>query len=83
LTERRIVIPGELVTDQRKKLGAHVYVVEGKILSDCMGLVEEGVGLGGDMRFAASELSRLRGNPPPAENSPENPPAPTPDPATR
>src|SRR3989344_5074525 len=38
---KRIVIPGELVTEERKKLGSHVFVSEGKIYSDSMGLVND------------------------------------------
>jgi exosome complex component RRP4 len=39
LMEKKLVVPGELVTDQRKRLGNHVYLREGKIFSDCVGLV--------------------------------------------
>src|SRR3989344_6923350 len=38
---KRIVIPGELVTEERKKLGSHVFVREGKIYADSMGLVND------------------------------------------
>ncbi|HIH10035.1 MAG TPA: hypothetical protein HA254_05205 [Candidatus Diapherotrites archaeon] len=38
---KRLVIPGELVTEERKKLGSHVFVREGKIYSDSMGLVND------------------------------------------
>ncbi len=38
---KRIVIPGELVTEERKKLGSHVFVRDGKIYSDSMGLVND------------------------------------------
>ncbi len=38
---KRIVIPGELVTEERKKLGSHVFVREGKIYSDSIGLVND------------------------------------------
>ncbi len=38
---KRIVIPGELVTDKRKRLGTHVYIKEGKIYSDSVGLVND------------------------------------------
>ena len=38
---KRLVIPGELVTEDRKKLGSHVFVREGKIYSDAMGLVND------------------------------------------
>ncbi|MCR4368774.1 MAG: RNA-binding protein, partial [archaeon] len=38
---KRIVIPGELVTEERKKLGGHVFVREGKIYSDSIGLVND------------------------------------------
>jgi exosome complex component RRP4 len=36
---KKIVIPGELVTEERKRIGTHVYLREGKIYSDCIGLV--------------------------------------------
>jgi exosome complex component RRP4 len=38
---KRLVIPGELVTEERKKLGSHVFVREGKIYSDSIGLVND------------------------------------------
>ncbi len=38
---KRIVVPGELVTEERKKLGSHVFVREGKIYSECLGLVND------------------------------------------
>lgn len=38
---KRLVIPGELVTEERKKLGSHVFVREGKIYSDSVGLVND------------------------------------------
>ncbi|MEM0359970.1 MAG: exosome complex protein Rrp4 [Candidatus Diapherotrites archaeon] len=41
MTERKIVVPGELLTDQRKKLGEHVFVEEGKAYSDSLGLAEQ------------------------------------------
>ncbi|MCD6479018.1 MAG: hypothetical protein J7L44_03995 [Candidatus Diapherotrites archaeon] len=36
----RLVIPGELVTEKRMKLGPHVFVEKGKIYSDTLGLVK-------------------------------------------
>lgn len=38
---KRLIIPGELVTEERKKLGSHVFVREGKIYSDSIGLVND------------------------------------------
>lgn len=38
---KRLVIPGELVTEERKKLGSHVFVNEGKVYSDALGLVND------------------------------------------
>lgn len=38
---KRIVIPGELVADQRKRLGSNVYVADGKIYSKVLGISEE------------------------------------------
>lgn len=39
--EKKIVVPGELVTEQRKRLGTHVYIREGRIYSDVLGLVHD------------------------------------------
>ncbi len=36
---KMIVVPGELVTEERKKLGQHVFVEEGMVYSDCLGIV--------------------------------------------
>ncbi len=38
---KKLVIPGELVTEERKKLGGHVFVREGKIYSDSLGLYND------------------------------------------
>ncbi|MDO8634138.1 MAG: hypothetical protein Q7K34_02485 [archaeon] len=38
---RRIVVPGELVTSERKRIGKHVYLRDGSIFSDSVGLVSE------------------------------------------
>ncbi len=38
---KRLVVPGELVTEERKKLGSHVFVRDGKIYSDSIGLVND------------------------------------------
>ncbi|MFH1255713.1 MAG: exosome complex protein Rrp4 [Candidatus Diapherotrites archaeon] len=38
---KKIVVPGELVTEERKRAGSHVYMQEGKIYSDVLGLVNE------------------------------------------
>lgn len=38
---RRIVVPGELVTEERKRIGRHVFLRDGKIFSDSVGLVSE------------------------------------------
>ena len=35
---KKVVIPGELVTADRKKIGQHVFVKDGKIYSDSLGL---------------------------------------------
>ncbi|MDD5148400.1 MAG: exosome complex protein Rrp4 [Candidatus ainarchaeum sp.] len=37
--KKRIVIPGELVSEERKKVGPHVFVENGKIYSDSLGLI--------------------------------------------
>ena len=41
LSEKKVVIPGELVTEERIKLGSHVFVENGKVYSDALGLVYE------------------------------------------
>lgn len=38
---KRIVVPGELVTEERKRLGQHVFIQNGKVFSDCLGLVND------------------------------------------
>lgn len=38
---KRIVIPGELVSDQRKRLGGNVFVSNGKIYSKVLGISDE------------------------------------------
>ena len=38
---KRIVIPGELITDQRKKVGENVFIKENKIYSSVLGLLNE------------------------------------------
>lgn len=40
-TEKKIVIPGEIITDQVKKLGTNVYLENGKIYSSVIGLLSE------------------------------------------
>ena len=35
---KKIVIPGDIVTEERKRLGIHVFVENGKIYSDCLGI---------------------------------------------
>ena len=38
---KTIVVPGELVTQERKRLGQNVFLREGKIYSDSLGFVSE------------------------------------------
>jgi len=38
---KRIVVPGEIVTEERKRLGEHTFLRDGKIYSDCVGIAEE------------------------------------------
>ncbi len=38
---RRIVVPGELVSADRKRIGKHVFLKDGKIFADSVGLVSE------------------------------------------
>lgn len=33
-----IVVPGDLVTEERKKLGQHVFIEDGKVYSDALGI---------------------------------------------
>jgi exosome complex component RRP4 len=40
-TTKRIVTPGELITDQRKKLGDNIYIKENKIYSSVLGILNE------------------------------------------
>ena len=37
---KRIVVPGELITEERKKAGENVYVREGKIYSEALGIAD-------------------------------------------
>jgi len=37
---KKIVVPGELVTEQRKRSGEHVYTFNGKIYSDVVGMTD-------------------------------------------
>ena len=36
--KKKIVVPGDLVTEQRKRLGKHVFTENGKIYSDALGI---------------------------------------------
>ncbi len=36
--QKKIVIPGELITDQRKRLGQHTFIENGKVYSDSLGI---------------------------------------------
>ncbi len=38
ILRKKIVVPGELVTEERKRVGAHVFVENGKVYSDCLGI---------------------------------------------
>jgi len=38
---KRIVIPGELITDKRKKVGENIFIHENKIYSSVLGLLNE------------------------------------------
>lgn len=42
MTSKKIVVPGELLTIERKKLGEHVFIRNGSIYSDCLGIASEG-----------------------------------------
>lgn len=39
--EKKIVVPGELITDERRRLGDHVFLRDGKIYSDALGIAEK------------------------------------------
>ena len=39
--KRKLVVPGEVVTKEQKKLGSHVFLSEGKIVSDALGFISE------------------------------------------
>jgi len=41
LSEKRIVVPGELLTEERKRTGDHVFIDEGKVYSDSLGLMQQ------------------------------------------
>lgn len=36
--KKMIVVPGDLVTEERKKLGQHVFIENGKVYSDALGI---------------------------------------------
>ena len=36
--KKMIVVPGDLVTEERKKLGQHVFIEDGKVYSDALGI---------------------------------------------
>ncbi len=38
---KKVVIPGELLSEERKKLGANVYVFDGKIYSRVLGITDD------------------------------------------
>lgn len=40
--KKKIVVPGELLTEERKKLGQHVFVENGKVYSDALGITYPG-----------------------------------------
>jgi exosome complex component RRP4 len=41
-TAKRIVVPGEVLSEERKKLGSNVFIKNGKIISNALGLLNEG-----------------------------------------
>ncbi|MFH0955106.1 MAG: KH domain-containing protein [Candidatus Micrarchaeota archaeon] len=38
---KKIVVPGELLTEERKRMGEHVYASQGKIFSDTLGIFQD------------------------------------------
>ena len=38
---KKIVVPGEVITEQRKRMGEHVYSSNGKIYSDVVGITDQ------------------------------------------
>ena len=41
MTEKKIVVPGELLTEQRKRIGEHVFIDSGKAYADTLGLLQQ------------------------------------------
>jgi len=41
MTEKKIVVPGDLLTEQRKKLGTNVYMHNDKVYSSVVGILSE------------------------------------------
>ena len=41
MNEKKIVLPGDLISDQRKKLGSNVYQQDNKIYSSVIGILHE------------------------------------------
>ena len=41
MSDRKIVVPGELVTEGRKRIGDHIFLEDGKAYSDTLGLLEQ------------------------------------------
>ncbi len=39
---KKIVVPGEVLSEDRKKIGSHVFMENGKLVSDCLGIYSEG-----------------------------------------
>lgn len=39
MLKKKIVVPGELIAEERKRLGQHVFVENGRVYSDCLGIV--------------------------------------------
>lgn len=38
-SEKRVVIPGEVITEERKRTGSHVFVENGRVISETLGIV--------------------------------------------
>ena len=37
---KRIVVPGEVLTEEKKRIGTHVFIADGKIRAECLGVYD-------------------------------------------
>lgn len=38
---KKIVVPGEILTTEKKRIGSHVFIEDGKIRAECLGLYDD------------------------------------------